>query len=59
MTFNMTNKKIPLIENDINNQFSQLQSLFLEFNRLHDEVKQYEEKLLSMNRKEFDNIRDL
>jgi hypothetical protein len=61
MTFNNTKqetKKIPLMEENINNQFSQLQSLFLEFNKTYDELTHYNGKLTSINKKEFDSIRD-
>jgi hypothetical protein len=62
MTFNNSKteaKKVPLIEDTVNGQFSQLQTLFLEFNKTYDELSLYNEKLVSMNRKDFDVTREL
>jgi hypothetical protein len=61
MTFNNTKqetKKIPLMQDEINDKFIQLQSLFLEYTKIFDELIQYEKKLPSMNRKDFDKCRD-
>jgi hypothetical protein len=62
MTFNSSAKvetrKVPIMEDDINGQFKQLQSLFLDFSKIYDDLIQYEQKLPSMNKKEFDAFRD-
>jgi hypothetical protein len=63
MTFNPSGKKkdnfksTPLIE-DSQDQFVLLQNNFLEFIKLYDEISDYEKKLDTLTRKEYDKIKD-
>ncbi len=50
-------KNVPLFDNNIDVIFNQLQNKFLQFMKLHDEIIEYDRKLNSMNRKEYDIIK--
>jgi hypothetical protein len=51
-------RKIPLIEDNANDQFNQLQSRYIEFMRDFEEISEYEKKLNKMERKEYDQIKN-
>jgi hypothetical protein len=60
MSFN-TNKNVrtdPLIEDDSQDQFNELQNNFLQFIKLYDEITEYDLKLNNLSRKEYDKIKD-
>ena len=52
-------RKIPLIEDNANDQFSQLQSRYIEFMKDFEQISEYEKKLDKMERKEYDQIKYL
>ncbi len=64
MTFNQFKKKndntkvIPLVEDTQQDQFSLLQNKFLQFVKYYDDIVEYEIKLNSLTRKEYDRIKD-
>jgi hypothetical protein len=51
-------RKIPLIEDNANDQFNQLQSRYIEFMRDFEEICEYEKKLNKMERKEYEQIKN-
>ena len=61
MSFGIGNRKkddsrvLPLIEDTVNSQFTQLQNRFLEFIKDLDELEIYEKKLNKMTKEEYDS----
>lgn len=51
-------RKIPLIEENANSQFSQLQSRYIEFMKDYEEISNYEMKLNKMTRNEYEQIKN-
>jgi hypothetical protein len=58
MSFEKTLKNnVPLINDNINENFNQLQNKYLLFIKNYDEIQEYDRKLNFMNRKEYDSIK--
>jgi hypothetical protein len=51
-------RKSPLIEDNSQDQFRDMQNKFLEFIKIYEEITEYENKLSGLNRNEYDRIKD-
>ena len=60
MSFNSNNenKSIPLIDEKIQDIFNRLQSEYIKFIKVYDELNNYDQKLGNLSRKEYDKIKD-
>ena len=60
MSFNTKNenKSIPLIDEKIQDTFNKLQTEYINFIKVNDEIYNYDQKLVNLSRKEYDKIKD-
>ncbi len=59
MSFNKEETRtIPLITENLQDQFKHLQMNYLEFMKTYEDLNNYDQKLLNITRKDYDKIKD-
>jgi hypothetical protein len=58
MSFKQATKTIPLIGESLQDQFKQLQVIYLEFLKVYEDLVKYDQKLMNITRIDYDKIKD-